>query len=489
MHARNTSLIHRLLLGFFVALGGASASNAQTAFTYQGVLRDAGNLSNGSVDFEFRAFDALSGGAQIGSTQVVSDIAVSNGVFTVTLDFGAVYATGSRFLDIRVANSTGAGPSVAHTALSPRQPMLSVPIATTVPDGAINSAKIADESVTAVDIAVDAVGALELQNNAVDTSAVQNLAITQPKIADAAVGSAQVAPAAIGLAQINTSQVQSRISGACPFGEYVFGVNADGSLACEPVEPAQTVDDPSNDVGSFTSIAIGNDGLPVISYVDNTANNLKVAKCTNAACVGAVTITAVDVGAQSVRFTSIAIGLDGFPVISYNVTGVLRVVKCANAACTGVSTRTTVDGGTGNNVGQYSSIAIGSDGLPVISYYDATAAALRVAKCANAACTGAATITTVDDPANTVGPYTSIAIGSDTLPVISYFDFTAMALKVAKCANAACTGAATITTVDDPVNDVGQYTSIAIGSDGLPVMSYYDATAFTLKVAKCANAA
>ena len=93
----------------------------------------------------------------------------------------------------------------------------------------------------------------------------------------------------------------------------------------------------------------------------------------------------------------------------------------------------------------------------------------------NAACTGTSTITTVDDPANDVGRYTSIAIGTDGFPVISYYDDTAGALKVAKCVNAACTGTSTITTVDDPANDVGCYSSIAIGTDGFPVISYYDA--------------
>jgi hypothetical protein len=43
--------------------------------------------------------------------------------------------------------------------------------------------------------------------------------------------------------------------------------------------------------------------------------------------------------------------------------------------------------------------------------------------------------------------------------------------KGAKCVNAACTGVSTITTVDDPANFVGYYTSIAIGADGLPVIS------------------
>ena len=41
------------------------------------------------------------------------------------------------------------------------------------------------------------------------------------------------------------------------------------------------------------------------------------------------------------------------------------------------------------------------------------------------------------------------------------------------------------TTVDDPVNRVGRHSSIAIGTDGLPVISYQDQTARTLRVIKC----
>ena len=48
------------------------------------------------------------------------------------------------------------------------------------------------------------------------------------------------------------------------------------------------------------------------------------------------------------------------------------------------------------------------------------------------------TLTTVDDPANHVGKHISIAIGADGLPVISYYDFTARALKVIKCFKPAC---------------------------------------------------
>jgi hypothetical protein len=96
------------------------------------------------------------------------------------------------------------------------------------------------------------------------------------------------------------------------------------------------------------------------------------------------------------------------------------------------------------------------------------------------------TLTTVDAAGN-VGTYTSITLGADGLPVISYRDGTNGYLKVDKCAYAACTGASTLTTVDS-VGNVGYYTSITLGADGLPVISYYDATNGHLKVTKCANA-
>ena len=205
--------------------------------------------------------------------------------------------------------------------------------------------------------------------------------------------------------------------------------------------------------------------------------------------IRAATITVVDDPAAFVgAHAALAIGADGLPVISYQdvTAGALKVAKCANAACTGAATVTTVDD-TANSVGFDTSIAIGVDGLPIVSYFDDTADALKVAKCSNAACTGTALITTLDDQANSVGSHTSIAIGADGLPVISYQDFTAGVLKVAKCANVDCTGAATLTTVDDPPSFVGAHTAMAIGADGLPVIAYEDASAGALKVVKCGS--
>jgi predicted regulator of Ras-like GTPase activity (Roadblock/LC7/MglB family) len=242
-------------------------------------------------------------------------------------------------------------------------------------------------------------------------------------------------------------------------------------------------------VGQYTSIAIGADGLPIVSYYDVTNGRLRTAKCSNAACTASVNRT-VDAAADVGQYTSIAIGTDGFPVIAYHdVTNRdLKVAKCLNAVCTAGVTITTVD--SAGDVGRYASLAIGTDGFPVIGYYDSTNSDLKVAKCVNAACTGSSTITIVDSTGS-VGFYASMAIGTDGLPVISYVQGTVTnaTVRAAKCANAACTGSATISPVasfDSSVDIVG--TSIAIGAEGFPVISFGDLGS-GLRVAKCTNTA
>jgi len=106
---------------------GATTARAQTSsFTYQGRLTDGGAAANGNYDLQFALFDSLSGGAQVGSTQTLNTVAVSNGVFTVGLDFGANAFNGAnRFLEIS-ARASGAG---SFTLLTPRQQITVTPYA------------------------------------------------------------------------------------------------------------------------------------------------------------------------------------------------------------------------------------------------------------------------------------------------------------------------------------------------------------------------
>jgi hypothetical protein len=101
-----------------------------TSFTYQGQLDNAGSPVTDACDFDFGLWDAQAEGAQIGSTQKASGVGVSNGRFTVQLDFGDSAFTGeARWLQIAVQCSGDAG----FTALSPRQPLTPAPYALALP--------------------------------------------------------------------------------------------------------------------------------------------------------------------------------------------------------------------------------------------------------------------------------------------------------------------------------------------------------------------
>ncbi|MCB0036492.1 MAG: hypothetical protein KDE51_20810, partial [Anaerolineales bacterium] len=106
-------------------------------FTYQGRLDDSGQAADGTYDLQFRVFDARLTGNQIGKALNIGDVEVSDGLFTVELDFGAAVFTGSeRWLEIAVrgGNSTG-----SYTTLAPRQEITAVPYALGLRGGAVIS--------------------------------------------------------------------------------------------------------------------------------------------------------------------------------------------------------------------------------------------------------------------------------------------------------------------------------------------------------------
>lgn len=235
--------------------------------------------------------------------------------------------------------------------------------------------------------------------------------------------------------------------------------------------------------GKYTSMTIGRDGLPLISYSNSAGTTLSVAHCSDLLCTDA-TRSVVSSNA-SVLFTSIAIGSDGLGVIAFRTAALeLAVAHCGDVPCT-TSTVNVVDSG---NKGSYPSIAI-ANGLPLISYYNAAAGDLRLAQCNDVACASATGFAAPVDNSANVGQFTSLAVINGS-PVISYYDATNRRLKVALCTGGAgfCTAPlVTISVLDPTSTDVGPYSSIAIGADGLPVISYFDGANVVLKVAHCTS--
>ncbi len=105
-----------------------STAHAQgTQFTYQGRLDSGGSPVNGSNDLTFTLYNAATLGATVGTSNVFNDLLISNGLFTVTLDFGAGAFNGSaRWLQIAARPGASTG---AYTNLAPRQPVTATPYA------------------------------------------------------------------------------------------------------------------------------------------------------------------------------------------------------------------------------------------------------------------------------------------------------------------------------------------------------------------------
>jgi hypothetical protein len=110
-----------------LALARVPARAQETAFTYQGSLVQGAIAANGMFGFQFALFDSASVGTQVGSTLAFPTLTVTNGLFSVALDFGAdVFDGSARWLEISVKTN---GSTQAATVLAPRQRITAVPYA------------------------------------------------------------------------------------------------------------------------------------------------------------------------------------------------------------------------------------------------------------------------------------------------------------------------------------------------------------------------
>ena len=114
----------RRLLFSTACLGGLAFA---APVTYQGSLKNAGKAAEGFFDFQFLLHTAPTGGETVGSMVNLENVQVSDGVFSVDLDFGVgVFDGNERWLEIRVRPGTE---QTEHTVLSPRQAIRPTPYA------------------------------------------------------------------------------------------------------------------------------------------------------------------------------------------------------------------------------------------------------------------------------------------------------------------------------------------------------------------------
>ena len=99
------------------------AGAQSTMFTYQGRLNIGINPAGGTYDLRFTLFDAATLGTAQGGALTNAGLVLSNGLFTVPLDFGNQFPGADRWLEIGV-RSNGGG---SFSTLSPRQKLTPEP--------------------------------------------------------------------------------------------------------------------------------------------------------------------------------------------------------------------------------------------------------------------------------------------------------------------------------------------------------------------------
>lgn len=113
-----------------MSAGALAQTQMGTAFTYQARLSDGGSLQTAPYDLRFKLFnndgqaDQTTG--QIGPANTRDDVPVSQGLFSVVLDFGAVFAGDKRWLQVEIRPGDSNG---EYTVLLPRVEITGTPYA------------------------------------------------------------------------------------------------------------------------------------------------------------------------------------------------------------------------------------------------------------------------------------------------------------------------------------------------------------------------
>jgi hypothetical protein len=214
---------------------------------------------------------------------------------------------------------------------------------------------------------------------------------------------------------------------------------------CAGGDESITAPDSGGDVGEWTSLELDVADRPVISYFDVTNANLKVMHCNDVDCAGGgESIMSPDTGGDVGLSTSLTLDFAATPVVSYYDTtnDDLKVLNCNDVNCDPAvpgapDSITSPD--TAGDVGLSTAIALGVAGFPVVSYRDTTNTDLKVMHCNDVNCAGGGETITSPDGADDVGTFDSLALDDSGFPVVSYFDGTNTALKVLHCLTPGCT--------------------------------------------------
>jgi hypothetical protein len=219
-----------------------------------------------------------------------------------------------------------------------------------------------------------------------------------------------------------------------------------------------------------TDVAVDSNGTMHVAWYDAAAHDLKYATRSAAGVWSAATVVHGDAhGSADVgQYVSIALNAQNRPSLAYadSYNADLYYATLSNGAWT----RTRLD--TRNSM--YTSIAFGTDNLPVISYYQAQTDDLCVARMVSPDAWERMTVDSTDD----VGRSTSLALipGTGNRFAVAYEKSTDFDYRYIEQTGAWGAGAFSAPqTFDADTPGAGGHTSLAFGAGNRPAVAYYDA--------------
>jgi hypothetical protein len=245
--------------------------------------------------------------------------------------------------------------------------------------------------------------------------------------------------------------------------------------------------DTGGSVGQHTSLELDALGNPVVSYYDDTNDDLKLLHCNDPNCAGGGDIVQSPDTAGSVgRYTSLELDSSGNPVAGYTDLSIasLALIHCNDPYCAGGNESIQAPD-TEGFVGEYISLRLDAAGNPVVSYHDAANGALKLLHCNDPNCAGGDESVQSPDTAGSAGRYTSLVLDASGNPVVSHRDEAIDDLKLLHCNDPYCAGGNESIQAPDTGGAVGEYTSLALDALGNPVVSYHDFSNGDLKLLHC----
>ena len=256
---------------------------------------------------------------------------------------------------------------------------------------------------------------------------------------------------------------------------YRFHVQRCGDVNCSTKTPSIWSYDPQGD----NSMVLDARGNAVIGFSDKGAGLLLI-RCGDAACATTFGDIYIERDPIVVRHPSLVLDSSDRPVMSYydETNQDLKLLQCGNVTCadqnrTMVGVKTVV--ASVGNVGNWPSMKLAAGDKPVIAHADATNGTLKLVQCGNTSCTSDNVSQVVDFAGAGYATRPALALDANGNPVIAYGNSSGQ-LRLARLIDNGITPPTITPTITGTLGNNGWYTSDftlswTINDNGSPVIT------------------